>query len=162
VGGASCSAHTAKSFHESVENWKGHADVTTQAKRILLIDDDPHMHDAVRLILEPEGYEIAAMLTGPEGLATLRRERFDLVLLDIMLSSPLEGFHLMDDIKMDSELKDVPIIMISAIGQTMGLDYAQEMGVDFLRADRFLEKPIDAKDLRVAVNEVLQARSQPS
>ena len=124
-------------------------------KRVVLIDDDPDFHSAIRMILEPEGYLVTGYLTGPEGVEALRREPCDLVLLDIMLSSPLEGFYLMDEIRNDSELKKLPVIMISAIGETMGADYAREMGTGLLDADLFLEKPIEAATLRQAVRDVV-------
>jgi DNA-binding response OmpR family regulator len=129
--------------------------VTDAKSRILLIDDDPDIHDAIRMMLEPEGYEVNAHLTGPEGIAELRKGGYDLVLLDIMLSSPLEGFYLMDEIRRDADLKKMPVIMISAIGETMGADYAKEMGTGLLEADLFMEKPLDAAQFRQAVKDVL-------
>ncbi|MBU0637285.1 MAG: response regulator [Planctomycetes bacterium] len=129
--------------------------MSSDGKRILLIDDDPDMHDAVRLILEPAGYQVTCCLTGPAGLEALRRSKPDLLLLDIMLASPSEGFHLAYEVKQDELLKDVPIIMISSIGQTMGMDFGKELGSDYVQADLFLEKPLDAKALRAAVEKVL-------
>ncbi len=132
--------------------------VTNTPTRILVIDDDPDIHDALRMMLEPEGHEIHAHLTGPEGLAELRKGKYDLVLLDIMLSSPLEGFYLMDEIRRDNALKHLPVIMISAIGETMGADYAKEMGTGLLEADLFMEKPLDATQIRQAIKDVIQNR----
>ncbi|MCK4658312.1 MAG: response regulator transcription factor [Phycisphaerae bacterium] len=124
-------------------------------KKILLIDDDPDMHHAVTAILESQGYEVKCCLTGPDGVAAARADTPDLILLDIMLSSPSEGFHLAYDLSKDDELKDVPIIMLSAIGSMMGMDYAQELGSDYIRAEKFLDKPIDAQTLLSAIDEVL-------
>ncbi len=125
------------------------------SKKILLIDDDPDMHHAVLAMLGPKGFQVTCCLTGPEGVAAARKDKPDLILLDIMLSSPSEGFHLAYDLSKDDELKDVPIIMISAIGSMMGMDYARELGTDYIRAEKFLDKPIDAKTLLSAINEVL-------
>lgn len=127
----------------------------SDTRKILLIDDDPDMHHSVKAMLEPRGFEIICCLTGPEGVAKAREERPDLILLDIMLSSPSEGFHLAYDLSKDDELKDIPIIMISAIGSLMGMDYAKELGTDYVRAEKFLDKPIDAKTLISAVEDVL-------
>jgi len=123
--------------------------------RILLIDDDSCTHEAVRMTLEPLGYQVTCCSTGPDGLAAMRRDRPDLVLLDIMLSMPSEGFHVAYEMKGDDALKDVPIIVLSAIGQTMGMNYASELGSDYLPIERFLEKPFDAATLREAVQRVL-------
>lgn len=124
-------------------------------KRILLIDDDLDMHTAVKMILEPEGYQVTCCLTGPAGLESMRAERPELVLLDIMLSSPSEGFHVAYEMKEDDTLKDIPVIMISAIGQKTGMDFARELGSDYVQAERFLEKPFDAQTLRDAVKKLL-------
>jgi two-component system alkaline phosphatase synthesis response regulator PhoP len=124
-------------------------------RRILVIEDDPDMHDVLQTILAPAGFELTSCYTGPEGMESARTDKPDLILLDIMLSSPSEGFHLAYDLKQDEVLKDVPIIMISAIGKTMGMDYAKELGSAYVRADRFLDKPFDAETLRNMVAEVL-------
>ncbi|TWT45700.1 Transcriptional regulatory protein AfsQ1 [Phycisphaerae bacterium RAS1] len=122
---------------------------------ILVIDDDPYVHDAVKMILEPEGYKLRTSLTGPAGLDAMRRQPPDLLLLDIMLASPSEGFHLVYQMKKDPRLEHIPVIVISAVGQSMGFDFAREVGTDFLPVRRFLEKPINAAVLRQAVREIL-------
>lgn len=123
---------------------------------VLLIDDDPLVHDAVKMILEPEGYEVHGCMTGPSGLDALRASRPDVLLLDIMLAKPSEGFHLVYQMKEIPELRDIPIIILSAIRQSYGFDFAQEVGSEFLPVQRFLEKPIDAATLRDAVRTALK------
>lgn len=125
------------------------------AKKILLIDDDPDMHHAVTAMLEPQGHQVTCTLTGPEGVEAARKDVPDVILLDIMLSSPSEGFHLAYDLSRDDDLKNIPIIMISSIGSMMGMDYAKELGSDYVQAAKFLDKPIDAKTLIAAIDEVL-------
>lgn len=132
--------------------------MTSEATQILLIDDDPDMHTAIRMILEPRGYHVDCCTTAPEGLEALSRRPPDLLLLDIMLASPSDGFHIASEMKQDDVLKNVPIIMISAIGQKMGINYAKELGTDYVQVDRFIEKPLEAETLRQAVAEVLGTR----
>ena len=134
--------------------------MSDEGKRIVLIEDDPDMHAAIRMILEPQGFSITCCSTGPEGLEAVRQERPDLILLDIMLSSPSEGFHLSYEMKQDEALAKIPIIMISAIGETMGMDFAKELGSEYVQAEVFLEKPLDAAELREAVAKVLSGQSQ--
>jgi DNA-binding response OmpR family regulator len=124
-------------------------------KSILLIDDDADIHEAVKMILEPAGYQVECALTGPAGLEAARRRTPGLILLDIMLDSPSEGFHLAYELKKDEVLKAVPIIIISSIGKTMGMDYAKELGSDYVPADQFLDKPFDATTLRSAVQKAM-------
>lgn len=127
----------------------------TTTRNILLIDDDPDIHSAVKLILEPEGYQVQCALTGAAGMELARKSRPDAILLDVMLTSPSEGFHLAYEMRQDESLSGVPIVILSAIGRTMGMDYAKELGTDYLPANAFVEKPFDAATLREAVRSVL-------
>lgn len=122
---------------------------------VLLIDDDPDMHLAARLMLEPTGYAVRCESTGPAGLNAIRSAPPDVILLDIMLSSPAEGIQLAATLKADEKFANIPIIMISSIGQQIGADLAQQSGVDSVKADRFLEKPLSAQILVTTVREVL-------
>jgi DNA-binding response OmpR family regulator len=124
-------------------------------QRIVIIDDDPDVREALTMILEPAGYALNCCSTGPEGMAAIRANPPDLILLDIMLSSPSEGFHLAYELRGDDALKTIPIIMISSIGETMGMDYAKELGSEYVPAERFLDKPLTAQTVLSAVSETL-------
>jgi len=124
-------------------------------EQIVIIDDDPDMREALTCILEPAGYKVAGYATGAEGMAAVRAHPPALILLDIMLASPSEGFHVAYELKKDEELKKIPIVMISAIGRKMGMDYAKETGSDYLPVERFLDKPLDAKTVLQTIAEVL-------
>jgi len=124
-------------------------------EHIVIIDDDPDLREALTLMLKPAGYRLTGCATGPDGLEAVQAERPDLILLDIMLASPSEGFHLAYELKKDESLKDIPIIMISAIGQTMGMDYAKELGSEYVPAEKFLNKPLKAETVLDAVKEAL-------
>lgn len=89
-------------------------------EHILLIDDDPDMRYAIRLILEPRGYRVDCQPTGLAGLESTRRQPPDVILLSIMLASPCEGPELAATLKEDAQLMQIPIIMISAIGRQVG------------------------------------------
>ncbi len=128
-------------------------------ERIVIIDDDPDVREALTLMLEPSGYRLKCCSTGPEGVAAIQAERPDVILLDIMLASPSEGFHIAYELKKDDALKKIPIIMISAIGQTMGMDYAKELGSDYVPAEEFLDKPLKAETVLEAVRKALSTRT---
>lgn len=83
--------------------------------KILVVDDDPDFVLINRLILESEGYEVLEAANGSEALEVMRRDRPDLVLLDVMMSTTLEGVDVSKEIGMDPDLNDVPIVMISSI-----------------------------------------------
>ena len=124
-------------------------------ERIVIIDDDPDVREALTMILEPAGYKLSSFATGPEGLAHIQSDPPDLILLDIMLASPSEGFHLAYELRRDEASCHIPIIMISSIGQTMGMDYAKELGTDYVPAEKFLDKPLTAEVVLSAVKETL-------
>ncbi len=131
------------------------------AARIVLIDDDPDMHHAVRLMLEPAGHRVDCYLTGSAGLAAIREAPPDLILLDIMLASPTEGIELAVTLRQDPRLASIPIVMISSVDPDVARDLARQAGVDDLPADRFLEKPLTPTGLIEAVRETLQPQGEP-
>ena len=125
------------------------------SERIVIIDDDPDVCEALSLILTPQGYKVSTFSSGPAGMAAIRADPPDLLILDIMLASPSEGFHLAHELRGDEQFKRLPIIMISAIGQTMGMDYAKELGIDSMPAEMFLEKPLKAATVLSGVRQTL-------
>lgn len=133
--------------------------MATNEKHVVLIEDDTDMHDVIRMMLEPVGYTLTCCTTGQEGVDAARRETPAVILLDIMLSSPTEGFHLAYDMRNDEVLRDTPIIIISSIGQKMGMDFAKELGSEYVPVELFLEKPLDTQRLREAVEQVIKQRA---
>jgi CheY-like chemotaxis protein len=132
--------------------------MTDNGNQIVLIEDDADMREAVRLMLEPEGFEVRGYPTGSEGLEAMRAHPPDLVLLDIMLAEPTEGFHIAYAMRGDEALRDIPIVMISAIGERMGMDFARDLGSEYVPADAFLEKPIEAAVLRQTIEGLLSGK----
>lgn len=132
--------------------------MTADKQRILIIDDDPDVREALTLILEPAGYAVTCCATGPEGLEMVQSQPPDLIMLDIMLASPSEGFHLAYELRRDEQTAMIPIVMISSIGETMGMDYAKELGSDYVPVEKFLDKPLSAEMVLSAVKETLANR----
>jgi CheY-like chemotaxis protein len=124
-------------------------------KHILVVDDDADVREALRLILEPKGYRLTFCATGPLAQEAIKKEPPDLILLDIMLATVSEGLHIAYSLKKDEALSRIPIIMISSIGQAVGLDYAKEVGTDYVPAECFLNKPLEANSVIRAVEQAL-------
>ena len=120
---------------------------------LLLIDDDSDIHHAVRLILEPRGYLVECRSTGNDGLDAIGKISPDIILLDIMLSSPTEGLKLANKLKNDPNTREIPIIVLSAIGLAAAEDLARDANLNFIDSERFLDKPLIAPDLIAAVNQ---------
>jgi two-component system alkaline phosphatase synthesis response regulator PhoP len=112
-------------------------------KKILIIDDDIDFVEAVRLTLEKAGFIVIDAQDGKKGLAKIKAEKPDLVLLDVMMETQDEGFHVAYQIRKDSETADLPIIMLTAIGQETGFSFDKEKDEEFLPVNEFIEKPIN-------------------
>ena len=109
--------------------------------RILVVDDDADFQVIMRRMLEGEGYEVAIAESGAGALQTLREdEPPDMVLLDIMMSTTLEGVDVAREMKGDPALEHVPIIMVSSIATS---PQAAEFPVDEqIPIDGWLSKPV--------------------
>ena len=83
--------------------------------KVLIADDDPDFVQVMRTILQSEGYEIVTAKDGDEALRVMREDRIDLILLDVMMASILDGVSVAHEMRKDPELKDIPVIMISSI-----------------------------------------------
>ena len=116
-------------------------------KKILIIDDDIDLVEAMRLTLENEGFEIIDAQDGDHGLEKVASEHPDLVILDVMMGTQDEGFHVAYQIRGNPESADIPIIMLTAVGQETGFSFDKDHDEDFLPVNEFLEKPINPDTL---------------
>ena len=128
------------------------------AARILVVDDDPDIVEGLKLTLESAGYEVLSASNGEKGLDLARNEKPDLILLDVMMATLSEGFHVAYELKQDPVLKAIPIIMVTAVGKESGMDFAKEAGTDYIRAEAFLEKPVEPKKLLETVKKFLKKK----
>lgn len=116
-----------------------------EPKYILLVDDDPDLTLANRLVLESAGYQVETASSGKEGLDKMRARKPDLVLMDVMMTSPLEGYYITQQIANEPELRDVPIVMVSSIASTQ---YAESFPTNqYLNIVEFISKPIEPEKL---------------
>lgn len=123
------------------------------AKRILVVDDDPEIARLLRAYLEQSGYAALVAYDGEAALHTLRRERPDLVLLDLMLPGR-DGWDLIRLVRSDENLKTTPIILITARVEDQDKIVGLELG-----ADDYVTKPFNPREVVARVRAVLR-RSQ--
>jgi chemosensory pili system protein ChpA (sensor histidine kinase/response regulator) len=109
--------------------------------RILVVDDDVDFQVIMRRMLEAEGYEVSMAKDGNQALEIVRQgERPDLVLLDVMMATTLEGVDVAREMKADPALKDVPIIMVSSIATSPeAAEFPQD---EHIPIDGWLSKPV--------------------
>ena len=117
------------------------------SKKIIIIDDDIDLVEALRLTLESEGFEVIDAQDGKKGLQKIIDEKPDLVLLDVMMGTQDEGFHVAYQIRNQKGSTDIPIIMLTAVGQETGFTFDKEKDEDYLPVDEFIEKPINPDSL---------------
>ena len=115
--------------------------------KILTIDDDRNICEAIKLYLENEGYDVATANDGAAGISTFKSYDPDLVLLDIMMPQK-DGWQVCREIR---EISSKPIIMLSAKGEVIDRVVGLELG-----ADDYMEKPFDMKELLARIRVVLR------
>ncbi|MBR6743366.1 MAG: response regulator transcription factor [Clostridia bacterium] len=115
--------------------------------KILVVDDDSNICELLRLYLEKEGYRVTTAMNGKEALSLFRSEAPSMILLDIMLPV-LDGWQVLREIRKESL---VPIIMITAKGETFDKVLGLELG-----ADDYIAKPFDTKEVIARIKAVLR------
>jgi CheY-like chemotaxis protein len=116
----------------------------SQAK-ILIVDDDPDFVSYTRTVLESQGYEVVSAGNSDQGLRMLAQERPDLVVLDVIMSSVLDGLNMSQKMAESAMYQHVPIIMVTSIANT---DYLALFPTDEnIHIDAFITKPIAPKEL---------------
>ena len=121
---------------------------------VLVVDDDPDFVEVTRTVLEKEGFEVISAVNGDQGLARARSEHPDLVILDVMMSSVLDGVNVSGTMREDEDLRHIPLIMISSIAQS---EHAGQFPTDeYMHVDAWLSKPVQPQELIMKVNTLLQ------
>jgi CheY-like chemotaxis protein len=121
--------------------------------KVLIVDDDPDFVEATRLVLEREKHEVITAASGNEGLERIERDEPDLVILDVIMDTVLDGLaasHRMHD---DPALCHVPVVMVTSIAST---EYAEMFPTDeYVHVNAFLSKPVKPAELIRQVNRCL-------
>ncbi|WP_322801199.1 response regulator transcription factor [Thermoflexus sp.] len=127
------------------------ADGDRRKIRIVCIEDDPDMIDLIRLIVTRRGYELVGWATGGvEGIEVIRREKPDLVLLDLMMPD-IDGWEVYQQMKADPELRNIPVIVVTARAQHVD----RILGLHIARVDDYLTKPFGPSELIASIERVM-------
>jgi DNA-binding response OmpR family regulator len=129
------------------------------AGKILVVDDDPDILDAVTMILESQGYNVVTARDGIEGLATLKAEQPDLMILDLMIPK-MDGFAVYQELQDPkwSEDKDIPILILTSVREDASRRrYELETGLE-LDVDDYLEKPMSPDVLLKRVSTLIEKK----
>ena len=123
---------------------------------VVLVDDNIDYLFTMETFLKRNGFEVKTAEEGQKGLALIRRERPDVVLVDVMMETLFSGFELCKQLRMDDDLKDIPIIGISGMVDELGIDYKQWPDYAYFKPDEFLDKPVDKQKLRQLIPAAIQ------
>jgi CheY-like chemotaxis protein len=121
--------------------------------KIMIVDDDPDFVAYIRTILESHDYAVVSAGNSDQGMIVLAREKPDLVVLDVIMSSILDGLNMSQRMADDAAFANTPIIMVTSIANT---DYLALFPTDeSIHISAFLTKPIAPADLLKNVQKLL-------
>lgn len=127
--------------------------------KILIIDDDPDIVEAMRVVLESKNHMVSITKSGEEGLKEAKLNKPDLIILDVMMETMNKGFDVAKELKKSQNHKDTPILMLTAIRESTGLDFKNEAGdEDWLPVDDYMEKPLKPQELISKVESLLKGK----
>jgi len=118
--------------------------------KIMIVDDEPHILILVRSILEMEGYEVVEAQSGKECLTNLKKEKPDMILLDIRMPEE-NGWEICKKIKRAEETKDIPVAMFTVRSSKDDIKKSRECG-----ADTHISKPFNMDELQATVKKLLE------
>lgn len=124
--------------------------MSAEEMRVVCIEDEPEMIDLVRLILGRKGFEVIGADGGVAGLETVRREKPDLVLLDLMMPD-MDGWEVYQQIKADEELRTIPVVVVTAKAQSID----KVLGLHIAKVDDYITKPFGPQELLESVEKIL-------
>lgn len=125
--------------------------------KILIVDDDPDFVKLTQRILRSKGYETATAASGKQALEMMRKDKPDLVLLDIMMAYILDGLDVSREMAQDPQLKDIPVIMVTSLtGARAQVSLPSD---EFIPVDEWIHKPIDPDQLLARVEAALKKSS---
>lgn len=120
-------------------------------RRILLIEDEPHISEAIRFILSRDGWSVETHVDGATAVEAIRQAEPAVVILDVMLPNR-SGFDILRELRQDARVGAVPVLMLTARGQARDQEMALACG-----ASRFMAKPFSNDEVLASVNELAAA-----
>ncbi len=113
-----------------------------EKKRILVVDDEPDMVDMLKTALETASYGVIKAFDGQQAVDRAKADKPDAIILDLMMPEK-DGFAACREIKEDAETANIPVLVLTGIGQHLSnTRYAKDMGLQ-LESEDFIKKPVD-------------------
>lgn len=122
--------------------------------RLVYIEDEQEMIDLVRLIMARRGFEVLGANGGHDGLALIRQNMPDLVLLDLMMPD-MDGWDVYQQLKADESTRDIPVIVITAKAQSID----KVLGLHIAKVDDYISKPFSPGELVESIEKVIARKA---
>jgi len=123
---------------------------------IMVVDDDPGIRDSLQTILESHQYAVITAANRTEAMDKIKTEKPDLLILDIMMSSWLDGLDMSKKLKKDPQFSDMPIMMLTGVKERTIFDFRpKEGGPHWCSVDAYLDKPVAPGVLLAEVEKLL-------
>lgn len=123
-------------------------------KTVLVVDDEPDFAFIVQGNLEKEGFEVEVAYDGAEGLEKVKANPPDVIVLDVMMPEK-DGYKMCKELKADERFADIPVIMLTAVGDHVtSTRYSHHDGRS-MAADDYLAKPASAEEITASVKRLL-------
>lgn len=127
-------------------------------RRLLIVDDDPDFAAAISDILESADYETEVTHNPKQGWAALKNNKYDLVLLDILMGRGAEGVMMARQIREDHSLREMPVLIITALRKQIAFLFPRkEIHPEFVSANELVEKPVEPELLLERVGALIEA-----
>ncbi len=124
------------------------------SRHVLLIEDEPNIIEAIRFLLTREGWQVDTHSDGTDAVEVVREKNPDLVILDLMLPGQ-SGMEILRDLRATEGFADLPVLMLTARGQSRDRVMAEKAGVS-----RFMTKPFSNTEVLTAVRDLLAQASR--
>jgi len=121
-------------------------------KKILIVDDDVDILEAMKALLENNGYEVQVESDGRKGFDAVKSRKPDLLLLDVMMPNA-DGFDIARALHSDADARTIPVIIVTGIRKEMGLSFGYEPDETWLPVKAVLEKPVKPENLLKTISE---------
>jgi len=126
-----------------------------KVRRIVCIEDEPEMITLIQLILKRKGFEVIGADGGKSGLDTVRAEKPDLILLDLMMPD-MDGWEVYQKLKADEVARDIPVIVVTAKAQSID----KVLGLHIAKVDDYIPKPFSPQELLDSIQQVLMKKAE--
>ena len=128
--------------------------------KILIVDDDLDLTRALKVTLESEDYSVSTAPNPTEGMETIKAERPDLIILDVMMATWQDGFEMARELKKDLQfMKNIPILMLTGVKGKTGIDFKATAGdPTWCPVDGFIDKPVEPGVLLAEVKKLLESK----